>query len=629
MKKVTSYLIRHCETFARKSWQSLSFNSLRLLRFARNDGLLLLLLLLPFASQASETLDYSELSKIPILHEGRIKPLDSFARVELKKIYGEKSLPEKSAIKWLAGTLLSPSEAMNERVFAVKSNDILQILALSETSDKLYSFNEIARSFSEQDKLIQTILAKDKKSLSENEQELLKLYEAVNDFAEIIGTFSLLTPLQDVPEKISNNKPVSYLELLKIKEKLNDDIKETLKEKGNNVAKYSPQEQENAKLSYRINLMETIDKHNTLVRIIPPTWQGTDEWLAPWAVLEKGAGSPKTATLFANWQKLLIAYNAQDNSAWQQNLSALKSTYRPYAIELEVIYNLIDPLSKVLFLYCFGVVTLIGSNLLRRKNIIPYAIIILGVAIHGFAIASRMFILMRPPVSTLYESMIFVSLMSASFGIILERKKQNGDSLLISASLSALLLASANVFAGSGDNLEVLIAVLNTNFWLATHVVCITTGYATSLISGALAHLYLVKRTLNASEETLKTLHKLLHKFALVALLFTAVGTMLGGIWADQSWGRFWGWDPKENGALWIVLWLIWLLHGRIAGQIKEFGFAIGIALINIVVALAWVGVNLLSVGLHSYGFTTAAATSLLAFCIAEISFVIIIFFAN
>ena len=591
--------------------------------------LFIIWLLLPFASQAAEPLDYSELSKIPILHEGRIKPLDSFARVELKKIYGEKSLPEKSAIKWLAGALFSPNSAMNERVFKVKSNDIRQILTLAENSDKLYSFNEIARSFSEQDKLMQAIIAKDKKSLSENEQELLKLYEAINDFAEIIGTFSLLTPLQDIPSEIVNNKIVSYLELLKIKDKLNQNIKKTIKAKGDNIAKYSPQEQENAKLSYRINLMETIDKHNSLVRIIPPTWQGTDEWLAPWAVLDKGAGSPTTVSLFNNWQKLLIAYNDQDNSSWLQNLSALKNTYRPYAIGLEVFYNLVDPLSKALFLYCLGVITLIASNWLRLKNIIPYAIIILGTAIHGFAIASRMFILMRPPVSTLYESMIFVSLMSAALGILLERKKQNGDSLIISASLAALLLESANVFAGSGDNLEVLIAVLNTNFWLATHVVCITTGYATSLISGALAHLYLLKRTLKASEETLKSLYKLLHKFALVALLFTAVGTMLGGIWADQSWGRFWGWDPKENGALWIVLWLIWLLHARIAGQLKELGFSIGLALINIVVALSWVGVNLLSVGLHSYGFTNAAATSLLVFCVLEISFVSIVFFLN
>ena len=110
-----------------------------------------------------------------------------------------------------------------------------------------------------------------------------------------------------------------------------------------------------------------------------------------------------------------------------------------------------------------------------------------------------------------------------------------------------------------------------------------------------------------------------MHKTAIFALLFTAVGTMLGGVWADQSWGRFWGWDPKENGALWIVLWLIWLLHGRLAGQLAPLGFAAGLALVNIVVALAWFGVNLLSVGLHSYGFTDTAAYGLLIFCIAEL----------
>ena len=109
-----------------------------------------------------------------------------------------------------------------------------------------------------------------------------------------------------------------------------------------------------------------------------------------------------------------------------------------------------------------------------------------------------------------------------------------------------------------------------------------------------------------------------IHKIGLVALLLTSVGTVLGGIWADQSWGRFWGWDPKENGALLIVLWLIWIQHGRLSGNIRPLGYVAGIAALNIVVALAWFGVNLLGVGLHSYGFTSGIASGLAAFCIFE-----------
>ena len=105
---------------------------------------------------------------------------------------------------------------------------------------------------------------------------------------------------------------------------------------------------------------------------------------------------------------------------------------------------------------------------------------------------------------------------------------------------------------------------------------------------------------------------------SLVALLLTAVGTVLGGIWADQSWGRFWGWDPKENGALLIVLWLIWAHHGRIGGHLPPLLFNAALAFLNVIVALAWFGVNLLSVGLHSYGFISGIATGLAVFCGGE-----------
>ena len=111
---------------------------------------------------------------------------------------------------------------------------------------------------------------------------------------------------------------------------------------------------------------------------------------------------------------------------------------------------------------------------------------------------------------------------------------------------------------------------------------------------------------------------KMLHFLALLSLLFSAVGTVLGGIWADQSWGRFWGWDPKENGALLIVLWLVWILHGRISGQMHEVLFTAGLAYLSVITALSWFGVNLLGVGLHSYGFTQGMMASLFGFIALE-----------
>ena len=97
---------------------------------------------------------------------------------------------------------------------------------------------------------------------------------------------------------------------------------------------------------------------------------------------------------------------------------------------------------------------------------------------------------------------------------------------------------------------------------------------------------------------------------------------MLGGIWADQSWGRFWGWDPKENGALLIVLWCAILFHARMGKLIGPFGLAAGSALLIIVVMMAWFGINLLGVGLHSYGFIDGVGLGLLFYSAAEIAFV-------
>lgn len=135
-----------------------------------------------------------------------------------------------------------------------------------------------------------------------------------------------------------------------------------------------------------------------------------------------------------------------------------------------------------------------------------------------------------------------------------------------------------------------------------------------------MAHVYLFERIFKPNRKSnAGELFASLRGVCLVALFFSSLGTILGGIWADQSWGRFWGWDPKENGALLIVLWLAWLIHGRLAAKIGELEFVAGMVCTNVVVALAWFGVNLLSVGLHSYGFTDNAALNLFVFCVFEV----------
>ena len=153
-------------------------------------------------------------------------------------------------------------------------------------------------------------------------------------------------------------------------------------------------------------------------------------------------------------------------------------------------------------------------------------------------------------------------------------------------------------------------------------------GYGASLVAGFIGHLFLVEsiRKVN-NKKYLKSIFNNMFGVTLVALFFTLFGTILGGIWADQSWGRFWGWDPKENGALLIVLWQLMIIHMRLSGLAKPIDFALGMALNNIIVAIAWFGVNLLQVGLHSYGFDDGVAKNLFIFIGLELIFSFGIYF--
>ncbi len=212
----------------------------------------------------------------------------------------------------------------------------------------------------------------------------------------------------------------------------------------------------------------------------------------------------------------------------------------------------------------------------------------------------------RPPVTNLHSSALFVAWVAVGLGLLAERFTRDG---LVTAAASALGFASlliAHHLAGEGDTMGVLIAVLDSNFWLATHVITITVGYAATFLAGFLGITFLLLRAANPrfnapAEERLAAM---IYGVVCFALLFSFTGTILGGIWADQSWGRFWGWDPKENGAVLIVLWNALILHARWGGLIRHRGLAVLAVLGNVVTAFSWFGTNLLGIGLHSYGFT-------------------------
>jgi ABC-type transport system involved in cytochrome c biogenesis permease subunit len=599
--------------------------------------LLLLALMAPLLARADVArFDMDAFAQMPVLQDGRIKPLDSLARMMLTRIHGSAGYEHLSATQWLAFMFFRPADAMDERMFRIESPQAASLLGLSVHSDHFYSFREIAAALPERAPAIGALSQKEKNALSGDETEVVRVYNAANDFAELMGTFSLLLPLDGVDNALRARlalpagAAVTCLELMKNRQALESALQEVVKRKGSDRASYAPEERSLDRAVARLSLQEALDGQNALVRIIPPVWS-SDEWLSPWAVFKSSSGSPQSAALLRDWRLLAAAYRAGDAQGWNaisarlrsQSLSAAPPSAE-WRIFLEYTYNRLNLLPLAAALYAMGIALLGLGDRLRLAPLAGRMILAAGLACHALGLGMRMLILLRPPVSTLYESLIFVSFVVMAASLWMGQRKHRLPVLLAGASSALLLLLASRVFAGDGDTLGVLVAVLNTNFWLATHVVCITTGYGCALVTGVIAHLYLFKAAVRkTATDDLAPLLSLLYRASLLALCFTLIGTMLGGIWADQSWGRFWGWDPKENGALLIVLWLVWLLHGRVAGQLSAFAFAWLMALINVVVAVAWVGVNLLSVGLHSYGFTDVAADGLLAFCALEFTYVI------
>jgi ABC-type transport system involved in cytochrome c biogenesis permease subunit len=232
------------------------------------------------------------------------------------------------------------------------------------------------------------------------------------------------------------------------------------------------------------------------------------------------------------------------------------------------------------------------------------------------AITLRCLIRGRPPVSTLYETLLFVTAVGALLALASELFTRQRIALSAAAVLGmiGLYFASGYETLDKRDTMPQLVAVLDTNFWLATHVTAITIGYSAGVLAALLASIYLIAKVVGFRSKEPAFFHglgKIVYGVLCFGLIFSTVGTILGGIWANESWGRFWGWDPKENGALLICLSQLVMLHARMAGLLREFGLCMAAAFGGTVIGFSWFGVNLLGVGLHSYGFTSGIHTVL------------------
>jgi cytochrome c-type biogenesis protein CcsB len=326
-----------------------------------------------------------------------------------------------------------------------------------------------------------------------------------------------------------------------------------------------------------------------------------------------------------------LQQHSGEEAALQELALALQSV-GPYpdasALAQEVHYNHFHAFRKAWMLYLFSLVCLF----LTTRGTSLYWLGVGGAAagwtLHAYGFYLRCSIGGRPPVTNMYESVIWVAFGAVTFALIFELLYRARSYLMAACGGAVICLALADQLPAVLDpSIRPLMPVLRSNFWLTIHVLTITLGYAAFLLSMGLGHMVLWKHLRGPDQkEELGALHLALYKSIQVGVVLLAAGTLLGGVWANYSWGRFWGWDPKEVWALIALLGYLAILHARFTGWIGPFGIAAWSVLAFQGVLMAWYGVNfVLGAGLHSYGFGNGGVQYVACYSALEVFFVALV----
>jgi cytochrome c-type biogenesis protein CcsB len=332
------------------------------------------------------------------------------------------------------------------------------------------------------------------------------------------------------------------------------------------------------------------------------------------------------------------AYLAGDqvsfNQAARDYTTAVRGMNLPYlerrvlgfdALRLEVDYNRLRPFRWAWYAYLAGFLLLLVSLFWARIAVPAYALVLGAFLLHTYGFFLRCAIAGRPPVSNMYESVIWVSWAAVIFSLALFTVYRSRYLVMAASALAAFGLVVADSFPAVLDpSIAPLVPVLRSNLWLTVHVLTITLSYGAFALALGIGHIQLFAYAFTPEkEEALRNLSQFLYRALQIGVVLLAAGTILGGVWANYSWGRFWGWDPKETWALIALLGYLALLHGRFAGWLGPYGLAVGSVVAFQGILMAWYGVNfVLAAGLHSYGFGGGGVAYVLAAVAVDLALV-------
>ncbi|MCO4782280.1 MAG: cytochrome c biogenesis protein CcsA [Candidatus Cloacimonetes bacterium] len=600
---------------------------------------LFIILSLLFAFQTCTTANQITPENLILQHSGRLKPLDTFSKYFLLGVYSKSKIKGLSSSEWLKEALVDETTANTRTIFFIRNPEVIHAYGLKMRKDRKYSFDEIFQTLGVVEPKLNELekIPKEKHTLTQ--KQMLETYYGVLRYYYFNKSLNCFFPQFELKtEKIAKlfqrkkGDMVSYYFFLNYRDQFDKALTQAEQTTGDEI---DPANMHILQLAAKLGSLYK-QSRPTELKVIPadPTTK-SEQWLSPWEIILNNKPSEfhsKYLNLWNDYTQALISKDEAKAQALNKEIYSLtdieaSKQMNTHRLTMEVMYNNAKLFQKSIAFLILSFILISLSFLMYTEAFQRWAFrfLILGTALQGVGLCLRMYIRNRPPVSTLYESIIFVSFVAGVCGIIMEHYKRNGLNTLLTNISCIILLFISFGYEADGDTMGMLVAVLDSNFWLATHVVTITIGYGCSFVAGGVGHLYLIYRIFNPMDkQTISDISKNMRGTVLVAVFFTTFGTILGGIWADQSWGRFWGWDPKENGALLIVLWQLLILHAKLGGRIRDCVFAAGLVINNIVVALAWFGVNLLNVGLHSYGFTDSIAYSLAGFAAIEIIFALI-----
>lgn len=518
----------------------------------------------------------NDLRLLPVQSGGRVKPFDEFARETLLAMTGSRTFGSFDPSEMLVSMMVDPKGWADEKIIRISVPEVNQQLLL-EPGRKMFSPNEL----------------------------------------------------------LGSNAFLQYAEGIRSGGKSGEQVTGT----GINVVsgKKDPRGEELRRVVDRVERFQAIVT-GALWSLTPPGGTDTD---APWKTFAEGmvTSSPQVVAAGA----MLKCYLDRDAECFQAKAASLRSSveqavpaFQSFEGKLkgEVWYNRLRPFLQAMILYlAAGLFWLFASQHAFPRMMAKF-LTFSAVFLHVLGFALRSYVAERPPVTNMYESIIWVSLGVMVFSFLLYRK--NRQVVLMS---TASFLAGLALFAGDAAPLVMdptirpLVPVLRSNYWLTIHVLTITLSYGAFMLAMGISNVSLfqflkISKSGESPEisQRIALLNQLSYRSLMFGTVLLAAGTILGGVWADYSWGRFWGWDPKEVWALIALLAYMAVLHGRYAGWVGRFAFPLWTVICFSTVVMAWYGVNfVLGAGLHSYGFSTGGQAFVASFLLAQTAFCLLV----